>query len=94
MTYFTRNQGFPFGVDLSQHNASWDGERIPDFDQFKQHSPEVQFVAMRTGVSWGYRDTSFPVIFVKHCGLVVHFTLHVLYPSADAIRQMDAFLPS
>ena len=51
MTYFTRNQGFPFGVDLSQHNASWDGERIPDFDQFKRHSPEVQFVAMRTGVS-------------------------------------------
>jgi GH25 family lysozyme M1 (1,4-beta-N-acetylmuramidase) len=93
MTYFTRNQGFPFGVDLSQHNASWDGERIPDFDQFKRHSPEVQFVAMRTGVSWGYRDTMFPRYLREalRVGLCI-LPYHVLYPSADAIRQMDAFL--
>ncbi len=93
MTYFTRNQGFPFGVDLSQHNASWDGERIPNFDQFKRHSPEVQFVAMRTGVSWGYRDTMFQRYFSEgqRLGLCI-LPYHVLYPSADAIRQMDAFL--
>lgn len=93
MTYFTRNQGYPFGVDLSQHNASWDGERIPDFDQFKRHTPEVQFVAMRTGVSWGYRDKLFPRYFSEALGLgLCNLPYHVLYPSADAIRQMDAFL--
>lgn len=93
MTYFTRNQGFPFGVDLSQHNASWDKQRIPDFDQFKSHTPEVQFVAMRTGVSWGYRDSVFPRYFAeaKRVGLCI-LPYHVLYPSADVVRQMDAFL--
>jgi GH25 family lysozyme M1 (1,4-beta-N-acetylmuramidase) len=93
MTYFTRNQGFPFGVDLSQHNASWDGKYIPDFDQFKQHSPEVQFVAMRTGVSWGYRDSQFARYFAeaRRVGLCI-LPYHVLYPSADSARQMDAFL--
>ncbi len=93
MTYFTRNQGYPFGVDLSQHNASWDGERIPDFDQFRQHTPQVQFVAMRTGVSWGYRDNMFPRYFseAQRLGLCI-LPYHVLYPSADAVRQMDVFL--
>ncbi len=93
MTYFTRNQGYPFGVDLSQHNASWDGQRIPDFDQFKLHDPEVQFVAVRTGVSWGYRDSMFPRYFAEamRVGLCI-LPYHVLYPSADAACQMDAFL--
>ena len=93
MTYFTRNQDYPFGVDLSQHNASWDGERIPDFNQFKLHTPEVRFVAMRAGVSWGYRDSIFPRYFAEaqRLGLCI-LPYHVLYPSADAARQMDAFL--
>ena len=93
MTYFTRNQGYPFGVDLSQHNASWDGKRIPDFNQFKRHEPEVQFVAMRTGISWGYRDSQFAAYFTeaKRVGLCI-MPYHVLYPVADAKRQMDAFL--
>ncbi len=93
MTYFTRNQGYPFGVDLSQHNASWDGKRIPDFNQFKRHEPEVQFVAMRTGISWGYRDSQFARYFTeaKRVGLCI-MPYHVLYPVADAKRQMEAFL--
>lgn len=93
MTYFTRNQGYPFGVDLSQHNASWDGKRIPDFNQFKRHEPEVQFVALRTGISWGYRDSQFARYFTeaKRVGLCI-MPYHVLYPVADARRQMEAFL--
>ena len=47
----------------------------------RQHAPEVQFVAMRTGVSWGYRDNQFARYFsearrVELCIL----PYHVLYP--------------
>jgi len=93
VTYFTRNQGFPFGLDLSQHNASWDGKTIPEFDQISRHLPEVQFVALRTGISWGYRDKQFTRYFAEaeRVGLCI-LTYHVIYPCADAIRQMDAFL--
>ncbi|MDD2521649.1 MAG: GH25 family lysozyme [Anaerolineaceae bacterium] len=93
MDYFTRNQGYPFGIDLSQHNASWDGKTIPNFDQIRRHSPEVQFVALRAGVSWGYRDSQFARYFAEaqRVGLCI-LPYHVLYPSTDAVRQMDAFL--
>ncbi|NLC30297.1 MAG: hypothetical protein GX773_07540 [Chloroflexi bacterium] len=93
MAYFTRNQGYPLGVDLSQHNASEDGRRIPNFDQFKLHIPEIRFVALRTGISWGYRDRMFPRYFdeARRVGLCI-LPYHVLYPNAEVIRQMDAFL--
>lgn len=93
MTYFTRNQGFPFGIDLSQHNASWDGKRMPDFDQIKAHQPIVRFIAMRTGISWGYRDSMFERYFAEasRIGCCI-LPYHVFYPSADAVRQMEAFL--
>lgn len=93
MTYFSRNQGFPFGIDLSQHNASWDGKRIPDFDQIKAHQPAVRFIAMRTGISWGYRDSMFERFFAESSRIgACILPYHVVYPSADPVRQMESFL--
>ena len=93
MTYFTRNQGYPFGIDLSQHNASWDGRQVPDFDQFQAHVPAIRFVSIRTGISWGYRDSMFQRFFEEASRIgVCILPYHVVYPSADPIRQMEAFL--
>ena len=93
MTYFTRNQSYPLGVDLSQHNASWDGKQIPDFDQFIRQDPPVHFVAMRSGISWAYRDTIFPRYLeeAKKRNLCI-LPYHVLYPIAEAKPQMEHFL--
>lgn len=93
MTYFTRNQAFPFGIDLSQHNASWDGKTIPNFDQIRLHEPKVRFAALRTGISWAYRDSMFERFFVEasRIGLCL-LPYHVFYPNADPQRQMQAFL--
>jgi GH25 family lysozyme M1 (1,4-beta-N-acetylmuramidase) len=93
VTYFTRNQGYPFGIDISQHNASYDGKRMPDFDLIQAHEPKVRFIAMRTGLSWGYRDTLFERYFSEawRIGVCV-LPYHVLYPGEDAVRQMDFFL--
>ncbi len=93
MTYFNRNQGYPFGIDLSQHNASWDGKQIPNFNQIHSHEPTVHFIAMRTGISWGYRDSMFARYFEEATRIgVCILPYHVVYPSADPVRQMEAFL--
>lgn len=93
MTYFTRNQGFPLGIDLSQHNASWDGKTIPNFDQISQHEPKVRFAALRTGISWGYRDSMFERFFREAARIdLCVLPYHVFYPGSDAKRQMQAFL--
>ena len=59
MTYFVRNQEFAFGIDLSRYNASADLTQTPAFDQISDHNPAVGFIAIRAGVSWGYRDPMF-----------------------------------
>ena len=56
MSYFVRNQEYPFGIDLSRYNVSADLKKWPNFDLIGQHVPRVSFVAMRAGVSWGYHD--------------------------------------
>ena len=60
MTYFTTNQQYPLGIDLSVYNCSADGCRKPNFDLIAAHQPAVEFIAMRAGQSWGYRDPAFP----------------------------------
>lgn len=93
MTYFTRNQDFPLGIDLSQHNASWDRKRLPDFDQIREHQPKVRFIAMRTGISWGYRDCMFERFFAEASRIgVCRLPYHVVYPTTSPIRQMESFL--
>jgi len=49
MTYFTTNQQYPLGIDLSVYNCSADGYRKPNFDLIAAHQPAVEFIAMRAG---------------------------------------------
>jgi len=93
MSYFVRNQEFAFGVDLSRYNASADLTQTPDFDVIAAHQPQVNFVAMRSGVSWGYRDPMFKQFYqqVERVGACV-LPYHVLYPGEPALKQMDSFL--
>ena len=95
MTYFTRNQDYPFGVDLSQHNASWDGERIPDFKQFKLHTPEVRFVAMRAGVSWATATVYSRAILQRRNGLDCAYCPITCYiPAQMPLVRWMPFSPS
>lgn len=93
MSYFVRNQEFAFGIDLSRYNASADLTQMPDFDQIAAHDPAVNFIAIRAGVSWGYRDPMFrhfsqQALAMGACVL----PYHVLYPGEPALKQVDSFL--
>ena len=93
MSYFVRNQEFAFGIDMSRYNASADLSQTPDFDQIAAHDPAVDFVAIRAGVSWGYRDPMFRHFFpqAQAMGACV-LPYHVLYPGEPALKQVDSFL--
>jgi GH25 family lysozyme M1 (1,4-beta-N-acetylmuramidase) len=84
------NQKYAFGIDLSRYNTSPDGKVKVDFDVISDHQPEVVFIAMRTGVSWGYQDPWFATYF-QEAGRIgrVRLAYHVLYPGESAERQMD-----
>ncbi|HNW95794.1 MAG TPA: GH25 family lysozyme [Anaerolineaceae bacterium] len=87
------NGQFAFGIDLSVYNSSADGKRRPDFERIAAHQPRVEFAALRTGQSWGYRDPAFAfyVQEARRIGLCV-LPYHVVFPAESAARQMDAFL--
>ncbi len=93
MDYFNSNQQYAFGIDLSVYNGSADGKRKPDFDRIAAHQPRVEFIALRAGQSWGYRDPAFAFYLqeAKRVGLCV-LPYHVVFPAESAARQMDAFL--
>jgi GH25 family lysozyme M1 (1,4-beta-N-acetylmuramidase) len=81
-----------FGIDLSRWNTSADGKQKVNFDTIEQHDPEVTFIAMRTGVSWGYQDPWFPYYMseTQRIGRVP-IAYHVLFPGEYPITQMDNF---
>lgn len=93
MSYFSRNQGLAFGIDLSRYNASADFTQTPDFDQIAAHQPSVNFIAIRAGVSWGYRDPMFRLFYEQATRIGARvLPYHVLYPGEPALKQMDSFL--
>ncbi len=59
------NDNFAFGVDISRYNTSPDGRTKVDFDRIAAHDPKVVFIAIRTGVSWGYQDPWFAYYFAE-----------------------------
>ena len=93
MTYFVRNQEFAFGIDLSRYNASADLTQPPAFDQISDHNPAVDFIAIRAGVSWGYRDPMFRNFYEQaQAANACVLPYHVLYPGEPALKQVNSFL--
>jgi GH25 family lysozyme M1 (1,4-beta-N-acetylmuramidase) len=82
-----------FGIDLSRWNTSADGKQKVNFDTIAQHTdPEVSFIAMRSGVSWGYQDPWFPFYMAEAQRINrVRLAYHVLYPGENPTTQMDNF---
>lgn len=83
-------ENLAFGIDLSRYNTSPDGRVQVDFDVIAAHQPEVAFIAMRAGISWGYQDPWFATYF-QEAGRIgrVRLVYHVLYPGESAQAQMD-----
>jgi len=86
------NTEFAFGIDLSRYNTSPDGKTKVDFDVIAAREPEVVFIAMRAGISWGYQDPWFAYYFAE-AGRIgrARLAYHVLYPGESAQAQMDNF---
>jgi len=86
------NQDLAFGIDLSRYNTSADGKGKVDFDAIAAHQPEVVFIAMRAGVSWGYQDPWFAFYLAEAQRIDrVCLAYHVLYPGESVETQMDNF---
>lgn len=86
------NAAFAFGIDLSKYNTSQDGRQRVAFDTIAAHQPQVCFIAMRAGISWGYQDPWFAYYFAETARIGrVRLAYHVLYPAQPAQAQMDNF---
>ena len=86
------NEQLAFGIDISKYNTSPDGKQKPDFDIIAAHQPEVVFIAMRAGISWGYQDPWFSYYFSEVTRINrIRMAYHVLYPGESPTAQMDNF---
>ena len=86
------NSALAFGIDISKYNTSPDGRQKPDFDIIAAHQPDVVFIAMRAGISWGYQDPWFSHYFSEATRINrVRIAYHVLYPGECPSAQMDNF---
>ena len=86
------NSNLAFGIDLSKWNTSTDGKKKVNFNTIAAHDPEVTFIAMRAGISWGYQDPWFNYYFTE-AGRIdrVRMPYHVIFPGELASPQMDNF---
>ena len=86
------NSHLAFGIDISRYNTSPDGKKKVNFDIIAAHNPEVVFIGMRAGISWGYADPWFRYYFEEAKRINrVRMAYHVLYPGQPAQAQMDNF---
>ena len=86
------NSSLAFGIDLSKFNTSPDGKKKVNFDLIAAHQPKVSFIAMRSGISWGYQDPWFSYYFQEATRIGrVRMPYHVLYPGESPVAQMDNF---
>jgi GH25 family lysozyme M1 (1,4-beta-N-acetylmuramidase) len=86
------NSHHAFGIDLSRWNTSADGKKLVNFDIIAAHQPQVAFIGMRAGISWGYQDPWFSY-YLQETIRIKRYPLpyHVLYPGESPLRQMDNF---
>ncbi len=78
---------YPFGIDISKYQYTAEGAP-PDFAKMRANT---SFVAVRAGISWGYKDPTFDQSWTALAGHP-RMAYHVVYPAEDAQRQMDNFL--
>jgi GH25 family lysozyme M1 (1,4-beta-N-acetylmuramidase) len=74
-----------FGIDISKWNYSADGSKKPDFMKIKA---TCNFIAIRSGVSWGYADNWFSYSW-QNTQNMCRMAYHVLYFGENAQRQAD-----
>jgi len=77
----------PFGLDISSYQGK------VDFDVIAAHEPKVEFIGIRSGISWGYTDKWFNRNWTeaKRVG-IARTAYHVLYPAQPIKAQMDRWL--
>ena len=77
----------PFGIDVS----SWQG--TINWNVVAAYRPKVEFVAIRAGTSWGYKDPTFDYNWreARRVG-IPRTAYHVFFPGEDPVRQMNHFL--
>ncbi len=86
------NDNLAFGIDLSRYNTSADGKVKVDFDIIAAHQPEVAFIAVGAGVSWGYRTPWFlRIIWQKRNASSRCVWLITCYCRGTRGAQMDNF---
>ena len=73
-----------FGIDISKWNIK--DNKTPDWSQVKA---SCNFIAIRSGVSWGYTDPWFTHNWQGAQGMC-RTAYHVIYFGEDATKQMDA----
>lgn len=76
-----------FGLDVSSNQKMIDFQKMKAPDGF----PKIQFLAMRTGISWGYVDSYFDTYWqaAKSILSIPRLAYHVMYPREDIKRQVD-----
>lgn len=75
-----------FGLDISSNQGNVNFAMMADPIGF----PPVKFVACRTGISWGYKDSWFETYWKTLGQLgIVRMAYHVLYPSQPAASQVE-----
>ncbi len=76
----------PFGIDVSKYQGKI------KWDVVAAHIPKVEFVGIRTGISWGYADPWFSMNWLgaKAQG-IPRMPYHVPYPWEDVSKQVDNF---
>ena len=74
-----------FGIDISRYDYSADGSKKPDFGKVKD---TCSFIAIRSGISWGYADAWFAYSW-EHCKGMARMAYHVPYFGESAQTQAD-----
>lgn len=79
---------YAFGIDISRYDSN---NGLMDFSVVAQHEPKVRFIAIRSSISWGYKDPFFLYHWreVGKMDNVGRLAYHVLYPGENVQKQAD-----
>jgi len=87
------NSRLPFGIDISRWNYSQDGTKKMDFYEVATHvNPRVDFIAIRSNISWGYTDPWFSYGWYHAERVSLPRMAYVVpYFGENALRQADSW---